>query len=276
MPSVRQLALTSLLGLTGGGVSAFQVSTLSCRSFGKHLVIRDVLFSLFYCFGEITLMSSYQFECWNIFTLMSMLNIAPHHFFTVTPIFQFILSGSTSNKFFPNNNNRRSPWQVRANSNISNFDSIRPYSSAVVSSMADSVAEKDSTQQQQQPIQSQQQLQNNSQPSPLANNKGSEEEGSAKGEVISFLIGHMDGSGNSAGFAVVRVSEEDVAATSPISAAAAVTNAAAATTEGEKKVNGEKEEDKVELASALFGKPVLKPMENAAGKKNNNGGVIGE
>mmetsp|Transcript_9055 Transcript_9055/g.18695 ORF Transcript_9055/g.18695 Transcript_9055/m.18695 type:complete len:964 (+) Transcript_9055:89-2980(+) len=220
MPSARHLALTSLLGLTGGGVSAFQVSTSSCLSFG-----------------------------------------------------------TTSNKFFPNSSNRRTPWQVRANSRVSNFDSIRPFSSALVSSMADSIAEKDSTQQQQQSIQSQQQLQNTSQSSPIAKGERSEQVGSATGEVISVLIGSKDGGGNSAGFAVVRVSEEDVAATSPLSAAAATataTNAAAATTEGERRGDGEKEENKVELASALFGKPALKPMGSVAGKKSNNGGVMAD
>jgi len=145
--------------------------------------------------------------------------------------------------------------------------------------MADSIAEKDSTQQQQQSIQSQQQLQNTSQSSPIAKGERSEQVGSATGEVISVLIGSKDGGGNSAGFAVVRVSEEDVAATSPLSAAAATataTNAAAATTEGERRGDGEKEENKVELASALFGKPALKPMGSVAGKKSNNGGVMGE
>ncbi|KAL7466010.1 hypothetical protein ACHAXS_006302 [Conticribra weissflogii] len=222
MPPARRVALTSLLGLAGGGASAFRASTSSssCRS--------------------------------------------------------FVPAGTD---FFPNDCSRYPPRRVgfvNDNDISKHDDSMRPFSSAVVASMADSVAEMDSTRQRL--LQSQQQ----SQSSPLANDDDNEHkekdenDTAATGEVLSFLVGNTDGGGNTAGFAVVRMSEGDVDASNPISvstaAAAAADAANTATQEGE----GEKEEEKVELASTLFGKPMPKHVESVAGKKNVHGGVMGE
>jgi len=92
------------------------------------------------------------------------------------------------------------------------------------------------------------------------------------GEVLSILRSSNNGG---AAFAVVKVCEEDLA---PNNNAYAVANAmaAAAATETDDDVTKEDEEgEKVELASALFGKPMPQAVKKAAAANSKNGGVVG-
>lgn len=116
------------------------------------------------------------------------------------------------------------------------------------------------------------------------------------GQVMSILRSSYDGSetnngtggGGAAAFAVVKVCEEDLLPNSAYAVAKAMATAAATKDEndcvvvvtnksgGEEEVE-EEEGDKVELASALFGKPMPAAVKKstAAANKNKNGGVVG-
>jgi hypothetical protein len=79
--------------------------------------------------------------------------------------------------------------------------------------------------------------------------------------------------------AVVKVCEEDLVpnnnAYAVANAMAAAAAAAAAKTDDDIVTSDEEEGDKVELASALFGKPMPQAVKKSTAAANKNGGVVG-
>ena len=97
------------------------------------------------------------------------------------------------------------------------------------------------------------------------------------GEVLSILRPDSNNSGaaSSSSFAVVKVCEEDLLPNSAYEVAKAMATAEnASTNNGVEEEEGE--EEKVELASALFGKPMPEAVKKSTDAAAKNGGAIGE
>ena len=112
----------------------------------------------------------------------------------------------------------------------------------------------------------------------LYNNNSDEFGEVLTGEVLSFLQSDMTNSNNGrAAFAVVKVCEEDLLPNSAyeVAKAMATADAAAADETGDVSNEDEEEEDKVELASALFGKPMPEAVKKSTAASEKNGGAVG-
>ena len=100
------------------------------------------------------------------------------------------------------------------------------------------------------------------------------------GEVLSILRPDSNSHNNggaaaSSSFAVVKVCEEDLLPNSAYEVAKAMATAEDAST-NKNNVEEEGEEEKVELASALFGKPMPEAVKKSTDAAAKNGGAIGE
>ena len=110
-------------------------------------------------------------------------------------------------------------------------------------------------------------------------NNNDEFGGVLTGEVLSILRPDSSSSNNggaAASFAVVKVCEEDLLPNSAYAVAQAMATAEDAATKNEEDVTtGEGEEEKVELASALFGKPMPEAVKQSTAAAAKNGGAVG-
>ncbi len=115
------------------------------------------------------------------------------------------------------------------------------------------------------------------QQSPSNNSGGSSNKGSILGEALTGEILSILHSNTKGGFAVVKVCEEDLIPGAYNKKNTPVATATTTTPGDDSFKNEEGEETKVELANALFGKPMPQTLQKstASSSSSSNGGVIG-
>lgn len=101
------------------------------------------------------------------------------------------------------------------------------------------------------------------------------------GEVLSILRPDSTTTNGGAAFAVVKVCEENLLPNSAYAVAKAMATADAAAAKNNEKeedvtTEQEVEEEKVELASALFGKPMPQAVKESTAAAAKNGGAVGK